>query len=169
MFAWIHAKISFLSFHLSEEKFETVELCRPTKNESSLLPDVILIGVRKCGTGALQVFLRRNPDIVSSKWETHFFDNPERYSLGLKEYLRLLLKRQNDDQILLERTPAYFYAPDVEKKIYAAMPSVKLLLIVRDPVTRMISDYVHFHVSRLKEPMKLRRFEVRPGLWVVCV
>ena len=54
----------------------------------------------------------------------------------------MLPQRKRDDQILLEKTPGYFFKADAEKRIHAAIPDVKLILTVRDPVTRMISNYV---------------------------
>ena len=120
----------------------TSQLWTPTKTEARLLPDVIIIGVGKCGTRALLLFLDSHPHFVVAPNEIHFFSKPELYSLGLSEYIRMLPQRKRDDQILLEKTPGYFFKAEAEKRIHAAIPDVKLILTVRDPVTRMISNYV---------------------------
>ena len=44
-------------------------------------------------------------------------------------------------QITLEKSPRYFLHPEAPARIKAMDPNIKLLLIVRDPVMRLISDY----------------------------
>lgn len=41
----------------------------------------------------------------------------------------------------MEKTPSYFVMREVPQRVYLMNPSVKLLVVVRDPVTRVISDY----------------------------
>src|SRR5438105_3954856 len=48
------------------------------------LPQVVIIGVKKCGTRALLEFLRLHPDIRARGPETHFFDRF--YQNGLEWY-----------------------------------------------------------------------------------
>lgn len=44
-------------------------------------------------------------------------------------------------QITMEKTPSYFVSKNVPERVYQMNPLVKLLLVVRDPVTRAVSDY----------------------------
>lgn len=44
-------------------------------------------------------------------------------------------------QITMEKTPCYFVTKDAPQRIYNMSKSVKLIVVVRDPVTRAISDY----------------------------
>lgn len=46
-----------------------------------------------------------------------------------------------EGQITMEKTPSYWVTRSAPKRVYAMNPSVKLLAVVRDPVTRAISDY----------------------------
>ncbi|CAL4073671.1 unnamed protein product, partial [Meganyctiphanes norvegica] len=46
-------------------------------------------------------------------------------------------------QLTLEKTPQYFITPEVPERIYAMNASLKLVLIVRDPAERVVSDYTH--------------------------
>ena len=48
------------------------------------LPDVIIIGVKKCGTRALLEFLRAHPGVRAPGPEVHFFDR--HYDKGLAWY-----------------------------------------------------------------------------------
>lgn len=104
------------------------------------LPQCIIIGVRKAGTRALLSYLNIHSDIVQHSKEMHFFNVKERYNSGL-EYYRTQMPFTYEDQLTLEKTPAYFTDPWVPERIYRMNNSIRLLLIVRDPVTRLISDY----------------------------
>ncbi|CAH3906820.1 unnamed protein product [Pieris brassicae] len=44
-------------------------------------------------------------------------------------------------QITMEKTPSYWVTKSAPKRVYAMNPAVKLIAVVRDPVTRAISDY----------------------------
>ena len=59
----------------------------------------------------------------------------------------------NSGEIAIEKTPGYFHTPEAPKRVFEMDPNVKLLLILRDPVKRLISDYNQFrsrHLSRGK-------------------
>ncbi len=47
------------------------------------------------------------------------------------------------DEVTIEKTPKYFVAPDAPRRIHAMNSSIKLILTVREPITRAISDYQH--------------------------
>ena len=151
-----------------EPYVQAAPLLFPTEFEARLLPDVIIMGVRKAGTGALELFLNLHPDILATRKEAHFFDKTHNYLLGIRYYTTLLRRRKWSGQLLLEKTPAYFFKPEVEKRIHAAMPDVKLLLVVREPVSRMISEYCHFHVSKLGRGIEPTPFEVYKYCMTLC-
>ena len=110
------------------------------------LPQCIIIGQRKAGTKALITFLNgTHPDIVTPRKETHFFDKEKNYRRGLV-YYRSQMPTSEAHQITMEKTPAYFFTPGVPERIKQMNESIKLILIVRDPVKRMISEYLHFDV-----------------------
>ncbi|XP_034935571.1 heparan sulfate glucosamine 3-O-sulfotransferase 1 [Chelonus insularis] len=104
------------------------------------LPQAIIIGVRKCGTRALLEMLFLHPQIQKAAGEVHFFDRDENYERGL-EWYRKKMPYSLKGQITIEKSPSYFVTPEVPERIHAMNASIKLLLIVREPVTRAISDY----------------------------
>ncbi|XP_066596803.1 heparan sulfate glucosamine 3-O-sulfotransferase 5 [Prorops nasuta] len=104
------------------------------------LPQAIIIGVRKCGTRALLEMLFLHPQIQKAAGEVHFFDRDDNYAKGL-EWYRKKMPYSFRGQITIEKSPSYFVTPEVPERIRAMNASVKLLLIVREPVTRAISDY----------------------------
>ncbi|XP_033607717.1 heparan sulfate glucosamine 3-O-sulfotransferase 5 isoform X2 [Cryptotermes secundus] len=107
---------------------------------SRRLPQAIIIGVRKCGTRALLEMLALHPRVQKAAGEVHFFDRDDNYQRGL-EWYRRKMPHSFRGQITIEKSPSYFVTPEVPERIRAMNASVKLLLIVREPVTRAISDY----------------------------
>nr|XP_005582994.1 PREDICTED: heparan sulfate glucosamine 3-O-sulfotransferase 3A1 [Macaca fascicularis] len=105
---------------------------------SKQLPQAIIIGVKKGGTRALLEFLRVHPDVRAVGAEPHFFDRS--YEKGLAWY-RDLMPRTLDGQITMEKTPSYFVTREAPARISAMSKDTKLIVVVRDPVTRAISDY----------------------------
>ncbi|XP_063596029.1 heparan sulfate glucosamine 3-O-sulfotransferase 6-like [Penaeus indicus] len=102
------------------------------------LPQVLIIGVKKAGTRALLEFLRVHPSIRAAGPEVHYFDRF--YTRGLAWY-RSQLPLSLEGQLTLEKTPAYFTTSGVPARVRADLPGVRLLLVVREPVTRALSDY----------------------------
>ncbi|XP_004604035.2 heparan sulfate glucosamine 3-O-sulfotransferase 3B1 [Sorex araneus] len=102
------------------------------------LPQAIIVGVKKGGTRALLEFLRVHPDVRAAGAEPHFFDRS--YDRGLAWY-RDLMPRSLDGQITMEKTPSYFVTQEAPARISAMAKDTKLIVVVRDPVTRAISDY----------------------------
>ena len=60
-------------------------------------------------------------------------------------------------QITLEKTPLYFANEKVPERIYHMNSSIKLIFMVREPVTRMISHYVQHGIEMPAQRRKKRR------------
>lgn len=104
------------------------------------LPNALIIGVRQGGTRTFLDILARHPSVKACSRELHFFDRQENYKLGLDWYSSQMPLSLEAD-IVMERTPAYFIKDDAPRLVYKMSPSVKLLVVVRDPTARAISDY----------------------------
>ena len=103
-------------------------------------PNCLIIGVGKGGTGALLEFLGEHPQIVRNKEkeEYHFFS--ANYFKGL-EWYREMMPYSLAGQIVIEKSPDYFWRPQVPSRVFELNPRIKVLLLVRDPVQRAISTY----------------------------
>jgi len=53
-----------------------------------------------------------------------------------------------DGQLTVEKTPSYFVTKSVPQRVYSMSPDVKLIVVVRDPVTRALSDYTQALLKR---------------------
>ncbi|XP_017312375.1 heparan sulfate glucosamine 3-O-sulfotransferase 3A1 [Ictalurus punctatus] len=105
---------------------------------SKEFPQAVIIGVKKGGTRALLEFLRVHPDVRAVGAEPHFFDRF--YDKGL-EWYRNLMPRTLEGQITMEKTPSYFVTREAPQRIFHMNRNTKLIVVVRDPVTRAVSDY----------------------------
>ncbi|KAL4659025.1 heparan sulfate glucosamine 3-O-sulfotransferase 4-like [Arapaima gigas] len=113
------------------------------------LPQAIIIGVKKGGTRALLEALRVHPDVRAVGNEPHFFDR--NYQKGLDWY-RDLMPFTLEGQITMEKTPSYFVTSSVPKRIHSMARDTKLIVVVRNPVTRAISDYTQTLSKRPEIP-----------------
>ncbi len=116
-----------------------------------LLPDFLIIGTQRGGTTSLYHYLQAHPGIApATTKEIHFFDR--RYSKGLAWYRghfptkieRYYAERlRGRDFVTGEATPSYLFHPHAPKRIAQALPRVKLIVLLRNPVDRAYSQYYH--------------------------
>ena len=119
------------------------------------LPDAIVIGVAKCGTGALMTFLGHHPRIAMARHEVHYFSYY--FDKGI-EWYKEQMEPSTGDQLTMEKTPKYFVYEESPQRIYNMNPAMKLILTVKDPVKRAMSAYTHY-AAQGKCDTKSRTFE----------
>ncbi|XP_002738678.1 heparan sulfate glucosamine 3-O-sulfotransferase 1-like [Saccoglossus kowalevskii] len=119
------------------------------------LPSAIIAGVRKCGTTPLMNFLLLHPSIVGPGPEPHYFD--AQYDKGIDWY-RNQMPYSAPHQITIEKTPTYFIHPhDVPPKIRMDVSlNTKIILILCDPVHRLVSDYLEWTMKQPKFSLGMR-------------
>ena len=120
-----------------------IELDTDEDDEGELrkrLPNAIIVGVKKGGTRALLEILKIHPGVRACSNEVHFFDRDENYEEGL-EWYRQQMPPSLPGQITIEKSPSYFVTSKVPERVYRMSKTVKLIVIVRDPTRRAISDY----------------------------
>uniref|UniRef100_A0A8C8DLM1 Sulfotransferase n=1 Tax=Oryzias sinensis TaxID=183150 RepID=A0A8C8DLM1_9TELE len=102
----------------------------PPPGTKKQIPQSIIIGVRKGGTRALLEMLDIHPDVAAAATE-----------------------------ITIEKTPGYFTSALAPERIRAMNSSIKLLLILRDPTERVISDYTQVYFNRLENHKPVQAIE----------
>src|SRR5687768_6479955 len=108
-----------------------------------MLPTFIIIGAMKSGTTSLHHYLDLHPEIIMSKMkETNFFleDN---YRKGLKWYEGQFIGQA---KVYGETSPNYSKYPTlagIPQRMYSVVLEAKLIYILRDPIDRIISHYMH--------------------------
>ena len=121
---------------------------------SHRLPTAIIIGVKKGGTRALLEMLQMHPRITAAHNEVHFFDRKENYELGLAWY-RNQMPLSEPRQVVMEKSPAYFVTPGVPERIRKVNPRMRLVLLLRNPVSRSVSDFMQGVHKKRGSPVKL--------------
>ncbi len=112
-----------------------------------LKPRIIVIGAQKAGTSALFKMLAKHPSIIPpERKELKFFNQDERYELGLGGYAKQLPHRplHGKGWGTVDATPGYLYHPQAAERIHRAFPNVLIVAILRDPVARAFSDWNMF-------------------------
>ena len=110
----------------------------------SKIPHFIIVGAMKSGTTTLAAHLNNHKKIHVAADELHFFDSQVNFNKGINWYRKKLLEGKSDEtRFLGEKTPTYSYMPGVEKRIYEALPHTKIVWIIRNPVKRTYSNYLH--------------------------
>ena len=119
---------------------------KPT-NETCVkrLPKAIVIGVQKCGTRELVDFMHLHPHIQiyfgAKNYEMHYFSS--QYKNGI-EWMRGQMPCSYSNQITVMKDAAYFHTKSVPERIQKFNESIKLILIVREPIARAYSSYSFF-------------------------
>uniref|UniRef100_A0A673FRZ8 Sulfotransferase n=1 Tax=Sinocyclocheilus rhinocerous TaxID=307959 RepID=A0A673FRZ8_9TELE len=80
------------------------------------------------------------PPLIGSKGKGAAKHNNQKGHLKVKCH-RGLMPRTLDSQITMEKTPSYFVTREAPRRISNMSRETKLIVVVRNPVTRAISDY----------------------------
>jgi hypothetical protein len=105
------------------------------------LPDFLGIGTQKGGTTSLQALLEQHPGVyMPTSKELHYFSlhyNKDRIWYSSQ------FEAANPEQLCGEITPYYLFHPEVPQRIVNLIPQARLIILLRDPVERALSQYFH--------------------------
>jgi hypothetical protein len=105
-------------------------------------PTYLCIGVQKGGTSSLKNYLNQHPEIYMLNNESHYFDNVEPDEKNIILYEKRFLSNNNKKKpIIGEGTPSYCYLPYAIDRIYSYKPHIKLIIILREPISRAYSQF----------------------------
>jgi len=110
------------------------------------LPDYLIVGAQRAGTTSLYACLLQHPNILPAykKKEIHFWDNPKNYKKGwlwYQAHFPLLRVMKAASAITGDKTPNYLENPEYIRRIQEDIPAMKLIILLRNPVERAISNY----------------------------
>ena len=112
----------------------------------------MIAGFAKCGTTALHHYLGQHPGIfLTVPKEPRFFSDPDIRG-RMAEYQARFLEAQ-PGSILGEASVSYSETAFVSlcaQRISTAFPNIKLILLIRDPITRIESQFRELHDSSYK-------------------
>lgn len=114
----------------------------PVEPDADRLPTLVIIGAAKAGTTSMLNYLDVHPEVaVSREKEMRFFQDPDYLSwVGLyQEHFPTGTRHR------AEASPAYAKSPcnpGVVDRMADLVPDAKILYLVRDPIDRVVAEYV---------------------------
>lgn len=124
-----------------------------------LLPNLLILGAAKSGTSSLYSYLAQHPDVLMSRfkeptffvWEGREYDmrgrGPERAVINdLDSYLALFSEARNE-RVRGEASSGYLHTPGAAERIREHVPEARLMAILRNPVDRAYSAFLHARAS----------------------
>ena len=136
-------------------------------------PDFLIIGAPKAGTTALHAALAQHPEVfVTDPKEPKFWlcdgaPPPHWRGPGDRHSQQEWIWREDDyaalfagarpGQVRGESTPFYLWSRGAHRRIGEALPDVRLIAVVRDPVDRAYSNWMHLWSDGLEHVPDFRR------------
>lgn len=119
---------------------------------SRMLPSFLIAGGQRCGTTSMYRALADHPAVLKAVLHkgVHYFDvdyhrGPDWYRghFPLRRTARKVAARTGARAQTFESSPYYMYHPLAAERIAAALPDVRLIVLIRDPVERAYSQHAH--------------------------
>lgn len=143
-----------------------------------MTPSFVLAGGQRCGTTSLFRALLEHPAIlgpVHRKGINYFDVNYERgwdwYQghFPLRRVAALRTRRADEEALTFDPSGYYMYHPHAADRLAAALPEIKVLVMLRDPVERAFSAYKHefargFETETFERALALEDERVEPEL-----
>ena len=105
-------------------------------------PNYLGIGVQKGGTSSLVKYMNLHSEIFMKEDEAHFFDRKlSEEKLSDKEIKQYEKSFKTTKTIVGEKTPSYCYLRYAIDRIYDYNKNMKLIVILREPISRAFSQY----------------------------
>ncbi len=114
------------------------------RRRHAALPNLVVIGGLKCGTTSLHHYLNLHPEIQMSRpKELNYFVQQLNWPLGTEWYASHF---RAEAPVRGESSPHYTNLPRFEgvaERMSSVLPEATLIYMVRDPIDRALSHYLH--------------------------
>jgi hypothetical protein len=123
---------------------------------SVIWPNFFIVGAAKCGTTSLYAELKKHPEVfLPDVKEPHYFITTpplptmrvrQEHRAGDREgYLRLY-ENARSCRAIGDASPSYLWDEGSARRIHEVSPAAKIVVILRDPVTRAHSQFQMNHL-----------------------
>jgi hypothetical protein len=113
-------------------------------------PDFLFVGGAKCGSTSFAIYLEAHPQICIRGPKEPNFWSWGKYSKEYQDFFvneSPLARPLVEDRVSGEFSTSYLLHPLAPRRIYAALPEAKIILMLRNPVERA---YSHYMMSELR-------------------
>ena len=109
-------------------------------------PDFMVIGAMKAATSAIYGYLQQHPRVLRRQpKELHFFSY--HFDKGMSWYLSNFAAKKeassNQKWLIGEASPSYLNVREVPSLVKESFPNIKIIVSLRNPTERAISQYYH--------------------------
>ena len=119
---------------------------------------LFVIGVEKCGTTSLYQAMQSLPEFnLTKKKESSFFRT--QYEQGISHFESLFWDSFQGEAYNTDITPLYHRFPKVLRRIERFDASKKILIMLRNPVSRAFSHYVHDIINHVVTGERIANFK----------
>ena len=135
-------------------------------------PDFLIIGAPKAGTTALHAALAQHPEVFMSDPRSRSTGSattrrprlarpgrralPAGVDLAARRLRAAVRAGASPHQVRGESTPFYLWSRGAHRRIAEHLPDVKLIAVVRDPIDRAYSNWMHLWSDGLEPSRRLR-------------
>lgn len=116
-----------------------------------MLPTFFVIGAQKSGTSSLYTYLRQHPQVFMPEVkEPDYFVEERSWGMG-RDWYESLFEPAGDAVAIGEASTSYAMYPTyrgVPARIAALIPEARFVYLVRHPIERMRSEYLHYRNLR---------------------
>lgn len=133
------------------------------------MPEFLIIGAQRSGTTSMYTYLEQHPAVVPAVLckGVHYFD--VNYTRGdawyeshfpSRAYKAWISKRSGQRALTGEGSPYYLFHPEVPSRVAASVPNARIIVMLRDPISRAYSQYQHevargFETLSFEDALKL--------------
>ena len=114
-------------------------------------PRLIVLGAAAAGLPTLCAHLNAHPDVAIRETDSEFFTSERSWSRGLDAYRSLFpsgVRMTGECAPSCTRLP---HSRDCAQRLHEALPKLKLLYVMRDPIDRIVEAYVARRAAGLEE------------------
>ncbi|MGH2828518.1 MAG: sulfotransferase family protein [Actinomycetota bacterium] len=115
---------------------------------------LLVVGAQRCGTTYLYQVLDEHPEIAMAKParpEPKFFFDAEKYRRGLTWYEANYFAGAEGVPVHGEKSTTYIESPVAAERAAAMIPNADVLVMLRDPIDRAISNWRFSSASGLED------------------
>ncbi|MCW5935662.1 MAG: sulfotransferase, partial [Fimbriimonadia bacterium] len=132
------------------------------------MPNFLIIGAAKSGTTALYFYIKQHPEVFMAKvkeprffayeggvpeWKGPLDAENNAWVITDKEVYTALFNDVSEEKVWGEASPIYLYSEPAPERIKNYAPDAKLVAILRHPIERAYSHYLHL-IRDNREPLR---------------
>lgn len=116
------------------------------------LPTTVIVGAQKAGTTQLYAYLVTHPRCFEAarKEVDYFSKHPERSVAWYRSRFPLAFRVARKEGQVMEASPSYLPTPSALSMMREVLPKARIIVLLRDPVSRAFSHYQHRKTRHLE-------------------